>query len=238
MNVWKAFPLLQVTANPLSTNEQTGLATVFKPIKTQQELWGTQGPITTWELMPEEKIPCLERVCTIHCMCTGPVYVSLLVSPSLFTASNKDLFLGFTRDHCIVFNEPASVPLEVKHKGSGLSLLGCNWFTSPTALWFTIGGCPQELSKNMMLTLQATVTVFILRDLEKITNQVHSLQCITSWICEGWVDNKPYIEFDKSQMLQSSDTLSRHFSNAAWKFGIALTVNKAESALGSDKPAV
>lgn len=38
MNVWKAFPLLQVTANPLSANEQTGQATVCKPIKNQQEL--------------------------------------------------------------------------------------------------------------------------------------------------------------------------------------------------------
>ena len=75
MNVWKAFLLLQVTANPLSTNEQTGLATVYKPIQNRQELRGMQGPISTWELMPQEKISCVERVCTIHRVRTGPAHM-------------------------------------------------------------------------------------------------------------------------------------------------------------------
>lgn len=43
MNVWKAFLLLQVSANPLSTNEQTGPAAMCKPIRNRQELPGRQA---------------------------------------------------------------------------------------------------------------------------------------------------------------------------------------------------
>lgn len=105
MNVWKAFPLLQVTANPLSANEQTGLATVCKPIKNQQELARHTGSDHHLRANASgENILPGKGLCDSPCVPRPSAHVSLLVSPSLSIALNKDLFLRLTRDHGIVFN--------------------------------------------------------------------------------------------------------------------------------------
>lgn len=102
MNIWKAFPLLQVTANPLSANEQTGLATVCKPIKNQQELVrhaGSNhylGPNAAGKsILPGKGLHNSLRV-PRPCAC-------VTFGNSLPVYCLNDLFLRLTRDHCIVF---------------------------------------------------------------------------------------------------------------------------------------
>lgn len=117
MNVWKAFPLLQVTANPLSTNEQTRLATVCKPVKNRQELRSTQGPISTWELMPQKKYlawkgparftVCAQALCTCYfCICL-PIY--RLKERPIFEAHKKSLHGVQLASTCAVRGETQGI---------------------------------------------------------------------------------------------------------------------------------
>lgn len=144
MNVWKAFLLLQVSANPLSTKEQTGPAAMRKPIRNRQGLPGRQAPTSAWQRVPQEKTPCLERSAWLMCD-TGSVQVSYCRSlPPTYCLKQRPL-LQLTRDPCIMLNKAALLLLEVSHKGPGLFLLGSTyWFV--IQYWQLSSGAQQNHS--------------------------------------------------------------------------------------------
>lgn len=63
-----------------------------KPVRNRQELRGMPAAISTWEWVPQEKRPCLERSARFLCAHRLCACVLLLVPPSPLPASSKDLF--------------------------------------------------------------------------------------------------------------------------------------------------
>lgn len=87
------------------------------------------------------------KVCTVP-VCTQALCMCVTAGTSLPTSCLKQRpLLQLTTDRCITFNKAALLLLKVKHKRAGLFLLDAT--DSPIALRFSVGSCPQELSKNI-----------------------------------------------------------------------------------------
>lgn len=153
-----------------------------KPIRNRQEPPGMEQELQS---VPESEClrrePCLESSAWFMGAHRLRACELLLVPPSPLTASSKDLS-ALTGDPCIMFNKAALLLLQVKHKGPGLFLLGCNWFTHSFVIqyWQLPSAAQQNHSAYSPCHRNNTHPERLGEDY----NPSAFLQCITSRICK------------------------------------------------------
>lgn len=163
--------------------------------------------------MPQEKISCLERVSqfTVRACALCPAVAFGISLPVYYL---KDRTISEAHQRSLLWVQLASIcALRGETQGiwtfsTGVQLIRLTRCFVIHSWWLSSG-----LAKPRCLHCRSPEQYSPRETWRRL--QVHFLQYMISWICKGWVDNKPDTEFDKPHVLQSSHTFFGHFSHVA-----------------------